>query len=115
MNVPRLVFPDLIQLAKHPETPWQILRPGVDIHRIYGDPDAGPSAALLRYAPGASVPRHEHPGNEHIFVLEGAQTDDTGTYAAGCFVVNPPGTSHTVTSPGGCLVLIIWNQPVRFA
>jgi anti-sigma factor ChrR (cupin superfamily) len=114
MNVPRLVFSDLVQRAKHPDTQWQILRPGIDIHRLYGDPDSGPSAALLRYAPGATVPRHEHPGHEHIFVLEGAQTDDEGTYAAPSFVVNPPGSRHTVTSPGGCIVLIIWNQPVQF-
>jgi anti-sigma factor ChrR (cupin superfamily) len=114
MNVSRLVFPDLVQRAKQPDFSWQLLRPGIEIHRLYGDPDAGSSAAILRYAPGASLPRHEHPGHEHIFVLEGAQVDEHGTYAAPCFVVNAPGSSHAVTSPGGCLVLVVWNEPVVF-
>jgi anti-sigma factor ChrR (cupin superfamily) len=90
------------------------MRPGVEMHRLYGDEGGGPSAALLRYAPGASVPRHGHPGHEHVFVLEGSQVDDHGTYAAPCFVVNPPGSSHAVRSPDGCLVLVIWTQPVVF-
>jgi anti-sigma factor ChrR (cupin superfamily) len=116
MNVPRLVLPDLIQRAKQADFPWQPMRPGIEMHRLYGgEPgDAGPSAALLRYAPGASLPRHGHPGHEHIFVLEGSQVDDSGTYAAPCFVVNPPGSSHAVRSPDGCLVLVIWNAPVAF-
>src|SRR5436190_17082932 len=114
MNVSRLVLPDLVQRSKQPDVSWQSLRPGIEIHRLYGDPDGGPSAALLRYAPGASLPRHEHPGYEHIFVLEGAQTDEHGTYAAPCFVVNPPGTGHGVTSAGGCLVLVIWQEAVVF-
>ena len=114
MNAPHLVFPDLIQRAKQPDFPWEPLRPGIEIHRLYGDANAGPSAALLRYAPGAVLARHEHPGHEHIFVLEGAQADEHGTYAAPCFVVNPPGSAHDVRSPDGCLVLIIWEEPVRF-
>ena len=35
----------------------------------------GRAAAMLRYAPNAEVPLHEHDGYEHIFVLEGAQED----------------------------------------
>jgi anti-sigma factor ChrR (cupin superfamily) len=113
MNASRLVLPDLVQRAKQPDFPWQPMRPGIEIHRLYGG-ESGPSAALLRYAPGAALPRHGHPGHEHIFVLEGSQVDDGGTYAAPCFVVNPPGSSHAVTSPGGCLVLVIWQEAVQF-
>ena len=32
-------------------------------------------------------------------------------YAAPCFIVNPPGSDHGVTSPGGCLVLVVWQEP----
>lgn len=93
---------------------WQPLRPGVDIHRFYGGEDDAPSAALLRYAPGAEVPWHVHVGVEHIYVLAGAQQDDRGRYGPGAFVVNLPGTRHRVTSPEGCLVLAVWLRPVRF-
>lgn len=45
-------------------------RDGVEVHYLWR-PEAGPVWALLRYAPGASVPRHRHPGLETILVLEG--------------------------------------------
>ncbi len=90
-------------------TPW---REGVDICRLYGDESSGRSAALLRYAPNAEVPLHEHDGFEHIFVLTGAQEDARGVYRAGTMVVNPPGSRHRVRSPDGCTVLILWERPV---
>jgi anti-sigma factor ChrR (cupin superfamily) len=108
------VLPDLLALAKNPDFRWEPMRPGIEMHWLYGDPRSGPSAAVLRYAPGAQLPHHEHTGHEHIFVLEGSQVDARGTYAAPCFVVNPPGTGHDVHSPDGCLVLVIWERPVSF-
>ena len=94
---------------------WEHFRDGIEISWVYRTPDPmGPSAAFLRYAPGATVPRHAHDGFEHILVLEGSQTDDNGRHAAGALVVNPPGTDHAIVSEDGCLVLAIWQQPVRF-
>jgi anti-sigma factor ChrR (cupin superfamily) len=90
-------------------TPW---RDGVDICHLYGDAQSGRSAALLRYAPNAEVPFHEHEGFEHVFVLAGAQEDALGVYPAGSMVVNPPGSRHRVRSPLGCTVLILWEHPV---
>lgn len=107
-----LVFNDLWSLAERVDTiPWQPFRPGVDIHRLYGD-TTGPSAALLRYQPGAQVPHHDHTGYEHIIVLAGSQHDERGTYPTGTVVINPPGSHHAVASSDGCLVLIIWEKPV---
>jgi anti-sigma factor ChrR (cupin superfamily) len=114
MNDPRLVLPDLVRQSKQADFTWESLRPGIEMHRIYGGGADGSSSALLRYAPGATLSRHGHPGHEHIFLLEGSQTDDHGTYAAPCFIVNPPGSSHGVTSVDGCLVLVIWEKPVIF-
>lgn len=73
-----------------------------------------PGVALLRYAPGARVPMHMHTGLETILVLEGSQSDERGTYAAGALVLNPEGTSHSVWSDEGCVILIEWERPVRF-
>ena len=72
-----------------------------------------PGVALLRYAPGASVPRHVHTGLETILVLEGSQSDERGTYAAGALVLNPEGSAHSVWSDEGCVILIEWERPVR--
>jgi anti-sigma factor ChrR (cupin superfamily) len=107
----RLVLP----LLPPRDLEFQPFREGVEIARLYGGAPAEPSAAFLRYAPGAKVPRHEHPGYEHIFVLEGSQEDERGRYEAGAFIVNPPGTSHTVWTIEGCLVLVIWQFPVIFS
>jgi anti-sigma factor ChrR (cupin superfamily) len=95
------------------EVEWTQFREGVQICRLYGDGESGSSAALLRYGPNAEVPMHEHGGYEHIFVLAGSQEDASGVYPAGTMVVNPPGTRHTVRSPEGCTVLIVWERPVQ--
>lgn len=106
---------DLDQLRARAEAadfPWQAFREGVEIHRLWGGPDEeGQSAALLRYAPGGAVPEHRHEGVEEIFVLRGSQRDERGVYPAGAHVINPPGSSHSVASPEGCLVLVIWQKP----
>jgi anti-sigma factor ChrR (cupin superfamily) len=112
--VTRHVF-DLERAVANPDDlAWQPLRPGVEVYRLYGRAVDGPSAALLRYAPGARVPWHVHIGVEHILVLEGSQEDRHGRYAKGSFVVNLPGSAHAVTSHEGCLVLVVWERPVEF-
>ena len=108
-------LPDLLIQTRQPGFTWQPLRAGVDEHRLYGSHDGpGPTASILRYAPGAHVPYHRHDGYEHVYVLAGSQRDGRGTYAAGTLVINPPGTTHDVVSDDGCTVLVIWERPVSF-
>ena len=108
-----MILSNLFSLADDPEQlSWKPFRPGVEIHRLYGDGSQGPAAALLKYEPGASVPHHEHTGYEHIVVLSGSQRDHQGNHGAGTLVINSPNTSHDVVSDEGCIVLIIWEKPV---
>jgi anti-sigma factor ChrR (cupin superfamily) len=93
---------------------YEPLRPGIDILYLYKDDASGGSCALLKYQPGAEVPSHLHQGFEHVYVLAGEQRDERGVYPAGTFVINPPGSTHHVRSPNGCLVLIVWQRPVDF-
>lgn len=86
-------------------------RDGVEISVLR---EGAPGVALLRYAPGAGVPRHRHPALETILVLEGVQSDERGDYPAGSLILNPAGTEHSVWSEQGCTVLIQWNLPVEF-
>jgi anti-sigma factor ChrR (cupin superfamily) len=104
---------ELRRRAREPSLAWSPLYPGVEIHRLWGDPP-GENAALLRYAPGAAIPRHRHEGHEHIYMLAGAQRDEGGVHEAGSYRVNPPGSVHTVASAGGCLVLVVWERPNTF-
>ncbi len=93
---------------------WQPFQDGVDIFRLYGDGKTGPTAALLRFKAGARVPLHEHQGFEHIFVLSGSQVDENSRSETGMLIINPPGTSHSILSESGCIVLAIYEKPVRF-
>jgi anti-sigma factor ChrR (cupin superfamily) len=106
---------DLLQVSgwQH-KLPWKPFQPGVEIYRLYGDGVSGPTAALLRFRPGGRVPLHEHMGFEHILVLSGSQVDENSKSETGMLIINPPGTSHSVLSENGCIVLAIYEKPVRF-
>jgi anti-sigma factor ChrR (cupin superfamily) len=106
---------EMLAEARRADLPFQYFRAGVEVHWLReSQDDDGPSAAVLRYAPGASVPPHRHQGEENIYVISGAQQDDRGIYPAGTHVVNVPGSSHAVASPEGCVVLVVWARPNRW-
>ncbi|WP_159322551.1 cupin domain-containing protein [Spiribacter roseus] len=106
-------IPDGLRAAP-PDGDWEALRPGVEAMWLYRTAGGGPAAAYLCYQPGAHVPRHFHPGIEHVFVISGAQQDENGWYPAGSHVINPIGSRHSVHSPEGCVVLVIWSRQVVF-
>jgi anti-sigma factor ChrR (cupin superfamily) len=85
--------------------PWVERRPGVHWKLLFEDGDR--RTVLVRYEPGAVIPRHRHLGDEQIFVLDGSVSDETGTCAAGDFARRPPGCVHTVRSATGALVLAV--------
>lgn len=101
-------------LPREDDIPWTFFRPGVDIYRFYGDGITGPTAALIRFRKEARVPMHLHEGWEHILVLAGSQRDQNGVIPAGTLRIHPPGTYHSVISEAGCIVLAIYEKPVRF-
>jgi quercetin dioxygenase-like cupin family protein len=61
--------------------------------------------ALVRFAPGVSAPRHSHPGEELVYVVEGVfeyQLDGRPpvTVKAGEVLFIPAGTPHAVKNVG---------------
>ena len=90
---------------------FEAFRKGIEICKLFPE---DPLVALLRYEPGASVPKHQHKGLETILVLEGEQSDEHGNYSAGSLVLNPEDSIHSVWSNTGCVVLIQWERPVLF-
>jgi anti-sigma factor ChrR (cupin superfamily) len=106
---------DLFHFVEHQDKfAWEPYKKGVEIFRLYGDGISGPTAALIRYREQGEVAMHEHQGYEHILILAGSQRDENGTFEAGTLVINPPGTRHKVNSEDGCIVLAIYEKPVRF-
>ncbi len=104
-----LSFPGLLQGGWRAAA-FRPFREGVEICPLV---EGEPALALLRYAPGARVPRHRHRGLETILVLEGSQCDERGRHEAGALIVNPVGSEHSVWSAEGCVVLIQWTRPVE--
>lgn len=110
----QLVLRDLAPLIA--STGWSGLafEPFKEGVQIYWIRQESPQVALLKYEAGAAVGRHRHIGLETILVLEGDQQDENGEITVGDFVVNQPGSEHSVRSKSGCVVLIQWEKPVAF-
>lgn len=68
------------------------------------------ATTVVRFAPGAKFPFHEHVQGEEFFVLEGTFSDASGDYKAGSYLRNPAGTSHSPWSDEGCLILVKLRQ-----
>jgi len=110
----RVIYEDVLGAATDGSLTWESLRPGIEIARLHKDGEEGSASALLRYEAGARLARHEHIGFELIYVLSGSQTDDAGEHRAGSLLIHGPGTTHAISSKNGCIVLAMWEKPVRF-
>ena len=95
--------------------PWEPTRfPGIETKTLFIDKATGSVTALIKMAPGARLPDHEHPLSEQSFVIEGTLADDDGSCTAGNFVWRPAGSRHQAWSPDGCVVLGIFQVPNKF-
>ena len=61
------------------ETPVHCADTAIVGHHMCWLCKSDPQLTLLRYEPGASVPRHRHRGLEIIRMLDGEQSDERGT------------------------------------
>jgi anti-sigma factor ChrR (cupin superfamily) len=87
------------------EIPWSEIHPGIRAKPLWSDEATKRRVQLTRFDPGASLPRHRHDGDEILFVIEGALTDDFGTVTVGNVGYRPNGCVHTVTTKNGATVL----------
>ena len=92
------------------DTPY----PGVSIKVLLEDEASGLMTALFHWEPGAVLPLHEHTAIEQTYVLDGAFEDADGEVKAGDFVWRPTGSRHEARSPGGALMLGIFQKPNAF-
>jgi anti-sigma factor ChrR (cupin superfamily) len=93
------------------ELPWLEARPGVRQKRIWEDKTTERRALLARFEPGAMLPPHRHVGDELIFLVEGANADESGVVATGSMNYRPNGCVHTVTTQNGATVLaVVWGR-----
>jgi quercetin dioxygenase-like cupin family protein len=96
---------------------WQQTRfPGCEAKTLLFDRSTGLMTALMRFAPGAVLPDHEHVNIEQTFVLEGRLVDKEGPAQgiearAGEFIWRETGSRHVAWCPEGGLMLAIFQVP----
>jgi anti-sigma factor ChrR (cupin superfamily) len=99
---------------------WQKTRfPGCEAKTLLFDKQTGVVTALMRFAPGAVLPDHEHVKIEQTYVLEGRLVDKEGPAAGldvgpGEFVWREPGSRHVAWCPDGGLMLAMFQIPNKF-
>jgi len=107
-------------LVKPQDMEWKPTRfAGCEIKTLLMDPKTGLMTALMRFAPGAVLPDHEHVNIEQTFVLEGRLVDKEGpaegmAAAKGEFIWREPGSRHSAWCPEGGLMLAIFQVPNKF-
>lgn len=95
--------------------PWVPTRwPGVDLKVLMEDKETGLLTALTRFAPGATLPDHEHVEIEQSYIVEGSLADHEGVATKGNYVWRPGGSRHTAHAKDGCIALSFFLKPNKF-
>jgi quercetin dioxygenase-like cupin family protein len=95
-----------------------------DVELLYGDPDVAgqPFVMRIRELPGAKVPPHSHPVDEHITVVQGTWYFALGNefkrealqeLKAGSYAFAPKGSTMFAFSPDGAIVQVHGVGPFR--
>lgn len=124
MNVQQKIDGQFDDLRSHHlkpvDMPWQKTRfAGCEMKPLMVEPKTGLATLLIRMAPGAVLPDHEHVLIEQTYVLDGSLVDKEGPDAgievkAGEFVWRPAGSRHTAWSPKGGTFIAIFQIPNKF-
>ena len=96
--------------------PWEKTSyAGIEQKTLLVDRGSGLLTALMRMAPGARLPDHQHVKIEQTYVLEGSLMCHEGECHAGQFVWRPAGSRHEAwAGPNGGLFLAMFQIPNKF-
>ncbi|MCU0955173.1 MAG: ChrR family anti-sigma-E factor [Hyphomicrobium sp.] len=112
-------LPAALQAALHgrfDDVPWRRAAPGVWHCPIELSPGAKGDLRLLKVAPGIKLPEHGHGGSELTLVLDGAYSDEFGTFRRGDVADLGDDVEHRpVADPEhGCICLAASDARPRF-
>jgi anti-sigma factor ChrR (cupin superfamily) len=99
------------------DLPWEknATYPGIETKTLLLDPSSGLLTMLMRMAPGAKLPDHEHVLIEQTYVLEGSLVCGEGECKKGDFVWRPAGSRHEAwAGPDGGIFIGMFQIPNRF-
>ncbi len=90
------------------EPDWEQVAPGIECKLLATDTERHRVSMLVRLAPGASYPPHDHAGVEELHLLDGELWIDARKLFPGDFNYGPPGTGdERVWSETGCTCVLI--------
>ncbi len=102
-----------VDVAKLPWT--KTAYPGVEAKTLLVDKSTGLLTVLLKMAPNARLPDHEHVLIEQTYLLDGTLVCAEGTVTAGNFVWRPAGSRHEAAAgPEGNLSVAMFQLPNKF-
>ena len=108
--------PNRVAVMNTNQMAWEASEwPGITrkVLEFVNHPKMGRETSLLNFEPGAALPTMTLADRMDIFVVEGAFSDEHGSYGAHTFIRNPPGMRLTPTSPQGCVLYVKWRVPIR--
>jgi anti-sigma factor ChrR (cupin superfamily) len=103
------------QIIRVSERTWESMAHTIKFKALWSDPASKRRAQITRFEPGATLPMHRHDGDEFLYVIEGAISDESGTAAAGSIGYRPNGCTHSVTSKTGATVFAIISGGIESA
>ncbi len=90
--------------------PWRLgPAEGVTVKPLYAQDGYPERIRLLRLEAASGPFPHDHPHGEETFVLDGSFEDEHGSYRAGTWIREPPGSRHAPLSRDG-VVLLVWGM-----
>lgn len=116
------VYTDLLAGGLHNgQVKWtEYVQPGrssVEVEWLWTGEQTGPDGAeayIAHFRPGSHGDLHEHLGFELLLILEGELHNDNGDrYPAGTLIIEDPESVHQVSSPSGCIALVVREKGTR--
>lgn len=102
-----------VDVAKLPWT--KTAYPGIEAKTLLVDKPSGLLTVLLKMAPNARLPDHEHVLIEQTYLLQGTLVCGEGTVTPGNFVWRPAGSRHAACAgPEGNLSVAMFQLPNKF-
>jgi anti-sigma factor ChrR (cupin superfamily) len=116
MNAPSKVSELASRFLDVANMPWEkTAYAGIEQKTLLVDKTSGLITALMKMAPGAHLPDHEHVQIEQTYVLEGSLVCPEGECLAGQFVWRPAGSRHEAWAGAkGGVFLAMFQIPNRF-
>jgi len=113
-------------MTTYEDLPFAPLAEGsrVEIAVLWGNPETGPAAVMVRFPQGYQEPWHSHTTTYYSVLVKGkfrskskvADINESAIYGPGSFVVQPGGAVHSEINAGsGQLVAFVYfDGPVDF-